>query len=93
MVITNKARVTRAGGSFTARKTASNTWELDIVHTGRLAGEKNTLVVRKEGKDLIVADKEMADEPDSTESNLHTPPPVHSLAFPLAPKSPTYLLA
>ena len=51
-----------AAGSFTARKTASNKWELDIVHTGRLAGEKTTLLVRKEGKDLIVGDKEMGSE-------------------------------
>ena len=51
-----------AAGSFTARKTGSNQWELDILHTGRLAGEKSTLLVRKEGADLIVADKEMAGE-------------------------------
>jgi len=51
-----------AAGSFTARKTGSNKWELDIVHTGRLAGEKSTLLVRKEGTDLIVAQKEMGGE-------------------------------
>ena len=47
-------------GTFTARKIDDTTWELDVVHSGRLAGAKSTLVVRKQGEFVFVKDKEIS---------------------------------
>lgn len=46
-----------AEGTFTARQINDATWELDIVHSGRLAGHKSTVVVRKEGDYVFAKDK------------------------------------
>jgi hypothetical protein len=49
-------------GTFTARKIDDTTWELDIVHSGRLAGTKSTQVVRKQGDYVFIKNKDVAAE-------------------------------
>jgi hypothetical protein len=49
-------------GTFTARKIDDATWELDIVHNGRLAGTKSTQVVRRQGDYVFIKDKDMPGE-------------------------------
>ena len=51
-----------AEGTFTARKIDDTTWELDVVHSGRLVGKKSTQVVRKQDDDVFIKTKGMAGE-------------------------------
>lgn len=49
-------------GTFTARKIDDTTFELDIVHSGRLAGWKSTAIVRKEGDYVFIKKKDIPGE-------------------------------